>query len=288
MKARTVAATAAALVALAVGSIYSSRALVRAMDDQQEASGLVANLAYWTTVVPGLVSAEDAARTRLAVAHYRQREESEMADLPELQQRAERFQQRVAPWLAQPPVQADGRLSAVALQAQTQMLADLVRLPAEASRTALADRLAAWLAQVLDAPASRSSLPALQQLRTAEALAMHAARSGHADAAQHWLEVARTAVPRPADIKAHTVENTARDLLPLHVMLASCLPGQTPLLAPEAQQALAHGYDIRQLRQQYTASWDRPLLQLAAQPGTAPICSQTAARYKALLVADQP
>ena len=126
----------------------------------------------------------------------------------------------------------------------------------------------------------------------AAAAALGAQRAGEhrqdTAAASQWQAHAWQAVPAPTDIKAQTLENTARSLIPLRIALAGCQPGQAAPDIWAARQALAHGYDIRQLRRQYQSGWDRPLMLAAEQAAMASDCATLAREYQQLLTAPQP
>lgn len=277
-----------ALIALIGAPWYGARHSVQAMDQGREPSGLALNLAYWAVILPGMSWLVDVPRTALAVAYHQHRDGAELADNAQMLQRAERLQFRLQAWLDKPPLNPDGTLDAIRLQAQEQMLGTLVRLDTWPGKLApLAPRLEQQLGAALQSPAA-ASLPAMQRLRVAETLAMLAARAQDAPKAQQWLAQAEKAVPQPVAIMEQTAENTARHLLPLRAMLASCAPDRQPLFEAEAAAALRQGYDVRQLRAQYTAGWDRALLLLARRDGVSESCRRTADDYQRLLTAAQP
>ena len=149
-------------------------------------------------------------------------------------------------------------------------------------------RAAQHLYQRNPAHVYHGQLPPMLRLQAAEALAMSAARRQDAAAASQWQAHAWQAVPAPTDIKAQTLENTARSLIPLRIALAGCQPGQAAPDVGAARQALAHGYDIRQLRRQYQSGWDRPLMLTAEQAAMASDCATLAREYQQLLTAPQP
>lgn len=268
----------AVLIALAL-PVYGSRQAIEALERHQEPGGLAMNLAWWVTQLPGYGAFTDVPRTRLAVAVHQLHDGAEFGDLPQQQQRGERLLQRLQPWL-------DSRQQdALTLQAQQIALAALVRMPQQPE--GLAAQLESRLAPALQAPAA-SQLPPMLRLQAAEALAMSAARRQDAATASQWQAHAWQAVPAPADIKAQTLENTARSLIPLRIALAGCQPGQAAPDVGAARQALAHGYDIRQLRRQYQSGWDRPLMLAAEQAAMASDCATLAREYQQLLTAPQP
>ena len=285
---RTLLVVLLALAALIAGPWYGARQSVQTMERGQEPGGLALNLAYWAMVVPGMSALVDSPRTALAVAYHQHRDGAELADVAQMLQRAERLQFRLQPWLDTSPLNTDGGLDLLRLQAQQQMLGTLVRLDQWPDKlAALVPRLQQQLAAALKAPAAASLAP-MQRLRVAETLAMLAARQHDSAQAEQRLALAEQAVPQPVSIKEQTAENTARHLLRLRAMLASCAPGQEPLFAESASTALRQGYDVRQLRAQYTAGWDRSLLLLARRDGTGDTCQRTADDYQRLLTAAQP
>lgn len=276
------------LAALIAGPWYGARQSVQAMEQGREHSGLALNLAYWAVMLPGMSALVDVPRTALAVAYHQHRDGAELADTAQMLQRAERLQFRLQSWLDKSPLNADGSIDSLRLQAQQQMLGTLVRLDRwPGTLGALAPRLQQQLAATLQAP-SAAALEPLQRLRVAETLAMFATRQHDAAQAERWLALAEQAVPQPVAIKEQTTENTARHLLRLRAMLASCAPGKTPLFEEAANTALRQGYDVRQLRAQYTAGWDRALLLLARRDGTSDSCRRVADDYQRLLTAAQP
>ena len=285
---RTLLVVLLALAALIAGPWYGARQSVQTMERGQEPGGLALNLAYWAMVVPGMSALVDSPRTALAVAYHQHRDGAELADVAQMLQRAERLQFRLQPWLDTSPLNTDGGLDLLRLQAQQQMLGTLVRLDQWPDKlAALVPRLQQQLAAALKAPAAASLAP-MQRLRVAETLAMLAARQHDSAQAEQWLALAEQAVPQPVAIKEQTAENTARHLLRLRAMLASCAPGQAPLFTEAASTALRQGYNVRQLRAQYTAGWDRALLLLARRDGAGEPCRRTADDYQRLLTAAQP
>ena len=268
----------AVLIALAL-PVYGSRQAIEALEQHQEPGGLAMNLAWWVTQLPGYGAVADVPRTRVAVAAHQLHDGAEFGDLAQQQQRGERLLQRLQPWLDQIPQDT------LTLKAQQLALATLVRMPQQPA--GLAAQLEQSLGTALQAPTAAQQ-PAMLRLQAAEALALSAARRQDAAAASQWQAYAWEAVPAPTDIKAQTLENTARSLIPLRIALAACQPGQPAPAFDAARQALAHGYDIRQLRRQYQSGWDRPLLLQAEQPGTAEGCSALAKEYQQLLTAPQP
>lgn len=133
-------------------------------------------------------------------------------------------------------------------------------------------------------------LSATERFAAEQNLALFAAHTHDWQAAQQHSAAALQALPIPADITAHSADNTMRHLLPLRLYLSSCVGGHQPpadwLMA--AQTALRHGYDVRQLRQQYVAGFDRALLLWAPTNTHDTGCKQVSDAYMALLTAEQP
>jgi len=206
----------AVLIALAL-PVYGSRQAIEALERHQEPGGLAMNLAWWVTQLPGYGAFTDVPRTRLAVAVHQLHDGAEFGDLPQQQQRGERLLQRLQPWLDQIPQDT------LTLKAQQLALATLVRMPRQPA--GLAAQLEQSLGTALQAPTAAQQ-PAMLRLQAAEALALSAARRQDAATASQWQAYAWEAVPAPTDIKAQTLENTARSLIPLRIALAACQPGQ--------------------------------------------------------------
>lgn len=278
-----------ALMILVLGPWYGSRQAISAMEQQQETGDLQINLAYWAGVLPGFQYLVNVPRTLLAVSWHQYRSGAEFADAQQLAQRTGRLWDKLEPWLQAAPTSPDGSINPTPLQARQQILAAWARADWSGSRNADASRVASELSQVMQSPAA-AVLPAMQRAQTAESLALHAARQQDAALAARWILVAEQALPAPADgsLKAMTAENTARHLLRLRTMLASCNPGKPALLVPEAEAELRTGYDVRQLRQQYTAGPDHALVLHAQQAGNPPECLRIASQYRQLLTAAQP
>ncbi len=256
---------------------YGARNSVQAMEQLKEPSGMALNLAWWATLLPGYDKVADIPRTRLAVAFHQLHDGAEFGDLAQQQQRGEHLLQRLQPLLRQGPQDA------LQLQTRQLALATLVRMPAPPAE--LDAQLASELAPALHATDAAQLSPMLR-LQAAEALAMFHAQHQNAAAAQQWRSYAEQAVPASANLKEHTLDNTARTLLPLRIALAGCQPQHAAPALDAAQQALAHGYDIRQLRQQYNASWDRPLLLQAQQADAPAACRTLANEYQRMLTAE--
>lgn len=254
--------TAGAAVVLAIaGMLYGASASVRALNAHQTPSGLAVQLAWWAGRVPGLGWVVPQAPTQIAVHWHQLRESAEFSALPELQAQGAHTVERLQPLAATQP------------QAATLGLTAAVRMPQLPPQTA-------ELAQAVQTQFDQAT-PALLQLQMAEALAMYYARTQQWDNAQQWLQRGLQALPESAEQKAQTLANTARNVMPLRVALAACIAGSDRLV-PTGTQALAKGFDIAQLRQEYVFAWDKPLL--LQMPSAVPPCQALGADYQRLLI----
>ncbi len=259
-------------LALAIaGMVYGAHASVRALQQHQAPTGLALNLAWWASHVPGMGWLVDTPMTALSVYRHQLRDGAEFVTLEQQQERGQRFLQRL---VINPMPETTQPVSTVRATMAQLALATAVRMPQLPSD-------AATLAQAAERTYNAST-DALLREQTAEALAMYYARIGQREQAQHWQAQALQALPAPADIKAHTLEHTARNILPVRVALAACVAGSDAGVAA-ATTALQHGFDIKQLRQEYESGWDKPLLQQLE--GSEGGCGQLAAEYKRILTA---